>query len=149
MATISFMCEQLTGIYERSIREDVQSWGDELFWFLKKYNISRAMCQQIARQRAKFAIDRLERKTIDIFCRIEGTQHAVDIYNAYIRHMETNYDCFCEAVSACMCTGSVLDKNVIKALWRQQFPEEFDAYEKKCIFIDDRLRRVYNQHFVY
>lgn len=149
MNTLSTKCEQLTGIYERTIREDVNSWGNELFWYLKKYHVSNSMCHDIAKWRAKFAIDRLGKKTINIFCPIEGTEHAVNIHNAFIRHMMTNYDAFCEAVSACLCEGTSLDNKTIKALWRDRCPQEHDAYEKKCIFIDEKYKRVYNQHFVY
>ena len=36
MNTLSTKCEQLTGIYERTIREDVNSWGNELFLVFEK-----------------------------------------------------------------------------------------------------------------
>lgn len=149
MNTLSSKCEELTWIYIKSISNNIKAWGDELHWYLKKYGVRYKLCQRIARRRAMYAIDCIERgKEISIFYKISGTKQAVDIYNAYIRHEKTNYDFFCEQVSSCMCGGS-LDRIEIKKLWRLQCPAQFEKYEKNCIFIGKDLKRIYNGHFVY
>lgn len=151
MKTSSIKSEQLTTIYIKAISNNIDSWANELYIYLKKYGISEKKCRQIARRRAMYAIDCLEREQeINIFYNIIGTKHAVSIYNAFIRHEKTNYDRFCESVNASICKGSpLLDGIEMKKLWRLQCPAQFEKYEKACIFIGDDFRRISNGHFVY
>ena len=89
-------------------------------------------------------------KIVNVFYKIEGTEAAVAIYNSYIRHWKTNYDIFCEEVNSVIYEKPPLFNGIeIKKLWKQQHPEQFEKYEKNCIFIDKMLKRVFEGHFTY
>jgi len=151
MTTVSNKSDQLTNICIKAICNDINVWANELFIYLKKYGISKKKCRQIARRRAMYAIECLENgKIVNVFYKIEGTEAAVAIYNSYIRHWKTNYDIFCEEVNSVIYEKPPLFNGIeIKKLWKQQHPEQFEKYEKNCIFIDERLKRVFEGHFTY
>ena len=148
MAYLNSMGNQLTSVYIRSICREVDNWGETLHTYLKKYGVREKLCRRIARSRAMCAIDHVE-KGLDYaaFGEIKGTEHAVRIYNAFIRHEKTGYDDFCEEVNVQL--GFSLDSITMKKLWRLQRPEEFEEYEKKCIFLSKNLKRDYDGHFTF
>ena len=149
MVKLSEANREFRKFFRVSIKRNIDQWSENLHCYLKKYGISKCRCKQIALSRAYFAIYRQDGKLINVFDDIKGTEHAVRLYNAYIRHEYTNYDEFCEKVSSCMCEVTQMDKNEVKKMWRMQYPKEFETYERQCIFIDEKFKRVYNQHFVF
>lgn len=82
----------------------------------------------------------------DLFPLDISHKRAAAIYNSYLRHYKTNYDLFYKKVVESIPIGVVIEKNLVRKLWRKQNIDIFNEYERKCIILDSENNRLLNGH---
>lgn len=128
-------------------------WAERLFEYLNKYGVSLRECKLVALNQYYWGVEKLNEEGYDpslnvgyFFNDIRDNSHAINIYNAYIRHCLSSYDNFCREIENEIGKETLTGKEM-KILWSIRCREEYRECEKKCIILDKYGNRIVGGHF--
>jgi len=147
MNTIATKKDELTKIYRKSISANYKIWAEELYFYLKEFDIDKSECRIIAICKASFVAETFKRMRKGAFAHIQSLEYAFAIYCAHIRHSETNYDDFCAEVSKRF--REDIDKDTLLNLWQKCYRADYDYYKHKCAILRNKVQERYNVQLVY
>jgi len=124
--------EQLAAFKIR--KESMGLWSKDLYYYLCQYGISETKCLIIAKFRAHYYRLLISKGVkcnfFSMFPHLFDVETAVRIYNAYLRHVYTDYDDVCESLE-----GRVDDRAIRYSIWSEKDPDDYAWYINKCIRI--------------